>query len=72
MSIVDLSENRLHILHKSDWDVLEHSHVQEIKKENTLLTIALGIFLMASTAYVAAEIYKKKLKSKEEQLFSFK
>ena len=72
MSIVDLSENRLHILHESDLDVLKYGHVHEIKKENTLLTVTLGIILIASSAYLVAEIYKKKFKSKEEQLFSFK
>ena len=35
MSIVDLSENRLHILHESDWEVLEHSKVQEIANNCT-------------------------------------
>ncbi|PTM07984.1 MAG: hypothetical protein DA407_09270 [Bacteroidetes bacterium] len=72
MSIVDLSENRLHILHESDLDMLEHSKVQEIKKENTLLTITLGIILIASAAYFAVDNYKRKFKREEELFGSFK
>lgn len=72
MSIVDISNNRLHILNDSDLEILELSKVQEIKKQNTLLTITIGIILIASATYFTIETYKRKFKSQEEYFYSFK
>jgi len=72
MSIVDLSNNRLHILNNSDLEILELSKVQEIKKQNTLLTITIGIILIASATYFTIETYKWKFKSREKYFYSFK